>query len=345
MNPPILIGLDIGTSGAKAAAVARGGKLLAWAGREYPIRTPHPGWAEQDPADWLAAGSACVREVIRAAGVNPGDVAAVGLAGQMHSLVCLDARGEVLRPAIFWADQRSAGQVRALEASIGRQNLAQWTGNPLAAGFMLPSWRWLVENEPDTAAATRWLMLPKDYVRFRLCGVIGSEPSDASSTGLFDPHQGCWSAPVLAEAGLTPEQMPPVAPSAGVAGGLLPEFALACGLAAGTPVIYGASDVSAQALAQGIIEPGTVSCTIGTGGQLFAPLDAAAARPAAAPAPVLPLFAGCMAPGSGYPYRRAGAALAARSSLSRLRLRRARGCCCESGGRAGWAVLPAVPGR
>jgi xylulokinase len=272
MSHPILIGLDIGTSGAKAAAVEDSGKLLAWAGQEYSIHTPRAGWAEQDPADWLAAICCCIRDVLRAAGGDPGNVAGIGLAGQMHSLVCLDARGEVLRPAILWADQRSAAQVRALEASIGRDNLAAWTGNPLAAGFMLASWRWLVENEPDTADATRWLMLPKDYIRYRLTGKIGSEPSDASSTGLFDPHRRCWSEPMLKEAGLTNERLPQIFPSAGAAGGLLTEFARACGLTAGVPVIYGASDVSAQALAQGILEPGTVSCTIGTGGQIFAPL-------------------------------------------------------------------------
>ncbi len=273
MTQPILLGIDIGTSGAKAAAVKRGGKLLAWAGQEYPILTPQPGWAEQDPATWLAAVMYCVRDVIRQAGIEPRQVAGVGLTGQMHSLVCLDARGEPLRPAIIWADQRSAGQVRALEEILGRQHLAEWIGNPLAVGFMLASWRWLVENEPGTAAAARWLLLPKDYVRYRLTGMIGTEPSDASSTALFDPHQRNWSAPVLQAAGLTMERLPQVFPSGSAAGGLLPEIARACGLVAGTPVIFGASDVSAQALAQGIIEPGMVSCTIGTGGQLVAPLS------------------------------------------------------------------------
>lgn len=277
MNQPLLIGLDIGTSGAKAVVIERGGKLLAWAAREYPIHTPQPGWAEQNPEDWLAAVIYCTQQAMQSAGVDARRVAGIGLAGQMHTLVCLDAAGRVLRPAILWADQRSAEQVRALEAALGRPRLAQWTGNPLAAGFMLPSWRWLVEHEPDTASAARWLMLPKDYVRYRLTGAIGSEPSDASSTGLFDPRARGWSGPMIEEAGISPERLPGVFPSAGVAGGLLPELARHCGLASGTPVVYGASDVSAQALAQGIVQPGTLSCTIGTGGQLFAPL--AEARP------------------------------------------------------------------
>ncbi len=272
MPSPYLVGLDLGTSGAKAVVVDPAGKLLAWAGREYPIRTPRPGWAEQDPADWMRALAACCEEAVRRSGVNPRQVAGVGMTGQMHSLVCIDARGEPLRPAILWADQRSASQVRALTGQIGRENLAAWAGSPLAAGFMLASWAWLLENEPRVAQETRLLMLPKDYARYRLTGAAGSEPSDASSTLLFDPHARRWSQPLLDAVGLSVERLPVIQPSAGQAGGLLPKMAAACGLEAGTPVALGASDVSAQALAQGVIEPGTVSCTIGTGGQLFAPL-------------------------------------------------------------------------
>lgn len=274
MPPACLLGIDIGTSGAKAVVTARDGRLLAAAGREYAIQSPRPGWAEQDPEDWLAAALACARQALQESGVRGDQVAGIGLAGQMHSLVCLDERGRPLRPAILWADQRSGPQARALSERIGRERLAAWAGNPLAAGFMLASWAWLRENEPDTAAKTRLLMLPKDYTRLRLTGAAGAEPSDASSTLLFDPHQGRWSAPLLAETGLREEQLPPLSPSARVAGGLLPEMADSIGLPAGTPVVMGASDVSAQALAQGVTTPGMVSCTIGTGGQLFAPLAA-----------------------------------------------------------------------
>jgi xylulokinase len=272
MAESYLIGIDIGTSGAKAVVMDTGGRLLGFAAREYPILTPRAGWAEQDPEEWLSACLACVRESLDQSGIDPRQVAGVGLAGQMHSLVCLGGDGRPLRPAILWADQRSAGQVRALDKKIGRTNLAAWTGNPLAAGFMLASWAWLVEHEPDITGRTRWLVLPKDYIRFRLTGQIGTEPSDASSTMLFDPHKGEWSEPVLASIGLSRDHLPPVFPSANVAGALLPEIAQACGLLAGTPVVFGGSDVSLQALSQGILAPGTVSCTIGTGGQLFAPL-------------------------------------------------------------------------
>jgi xylulokinase len=273
VTSPYLVGIDIGTSSAKAVVVDRAGKLLSWAGREYSIHSLYTGWAEENPADWLAAAAACCSEAVRQAGIDPRNVGGVGLTGQMHSLVCVDARSEPLRPAILWADQRSSAQVRALVDQIGRAQLAEWTGNPLAAGFMLASWAWLKENEPRTARDTHLLMLAKDYVRLRLTGRAGSEPSDASSTLLFDPHMQRWSAPLLEMIGLTEEHLPAIQPSGGLAGGLLREMAAACGLVSGTPIAMGASDVSAQALAQGIIEPGTVSCTIGTGGQLFAPLS------------------------------------------------------------------------
>lgn len=290
MALPNLIGIDIGTSGAKVAVVDRTGRLLAAAGQEYPIHTPRPGWAEEDPQDWLRAVLAGLRVAIEEARVSPDDVAGIGLTGQMHSLVCVEGQGAPVRPAMIWADQRSAEQVRALTRRIGRERLAEWAGNPLATGFMLASWAWLVEHEPETVRATRWLMLPKDYVRYCLTGALGSEPSDASSTLCFDPRRQVWSAPLLEQVGLSVDRLPPVFPSAAQAGGLRPEIAAVCGLAAGTPVIFGGSDVSCQALAQGIITPGTVSCTIGTGGQLFAPLDA----PRGDPELRLHLFCHCL---------------------------------------------------
>ncbi len=270
----LLLGLDIGTSGAKAALIDTSGKLLSWAGQEYPISTPHPGWAEQDPSAWLDAALAAARQALADCGADPAQVAGIGLAGQMHSLVCLGADGQPLRPAIIWADRRTGEQVQWLRERVPTARLAEWGGNPLAVGFMLPSWLWLREHEPEVSEKTRWLLLPKDEVRYRLTGVVGSEPSDASSTLLFDPHQVEWSPDLLALAGLSLEQMPPIHPSSAVAGGLLAEMAGACGLRAGTPVVHGASDQAAQALAGGVVQPGLLSCTIGTGGQLFAPLSA-----------------------------------------------------------------------
>ena len=267
------LGLDIGTSGAKCVLIDETPRLVASAGQEYPIRSPHPGWAEQDPETWVAASFDAIRQVLHTSGIDPRQVSAIGLAGQMHSLVCLGDHDEVLRPAILWADTRSAGQAERLTTQIGRENLAAWAGNPLAAGFMLASWAWLVEHEPHTTARTHRLCLPKDYVRLRLTGELGSEPSDASSTLLFDPHTRAWSAPLLEIAGLRPEQMPALHELADIAGGLLPGPAAECGLPAGTPVVFGGSDQACQALGQGVLEPGTLTVTIGTGGQLFAPVS------------------------------------------------------------------------
>ncbi len=267
-----LAGIDIGTSGAKSVLIDQDGNLLAWAGQEYPLDAPYPGWAEQNPQAWLDAAQNTLRQCLQASGLAPDQVAAIGLTGQMHSLVCLDESGAPVRPAIIWADRRSRRQVQELTNRFGRQNLAAWTGNPLATGFMLASWAWLCQEEPQTVARTRWLLLPKDEVRYRMTGQIGSEPSDASSTLLFDPHRRSWSQPVLDQVGLTLDRLPAVHESAEVAGGLVPGFARACDLLSGTPVVYGCSDQAAQAFSQGVIQPGLVSCTIGTGGQLLAPV-------------------------------------------------------------------------
>lgn len=280
------IGLDIGTSGTKCVLIDETPRLIASAGQEYPILTPRPGWAEQEPETWVAAGITAIRQVLRDSAINPHQVAGISLSGQMHSLVVVGADYTPLRPAILWADTRSAAQVTRLTAQIGPENLAKWAGNPLAAGFMLASWAWLQENEPQTAARARLLLLPKDYVRLRLTGQPGTEPSDASATLLFDPHTCTWSAPLLEIAGLSPDQLPELHESAGQAGWLLPELADACGLPAGIPVIYGGSDQACMALGQGLLSPGTLAVTIGTGGQLFAPI----ARPAHDPRLRLHLF-------------------------------------------------------
>ncbi|GAP13889.1 D-xylulose kinase [Longilinea arvoryzae] len=267
-----LLGLDLGTSGLKAAVLDGSGRMLASAGREYAIDSPRPGWAEQDPQVWYTAACAAVSQVLAESGVRGDEVQGVGLAGQMHSLVCVDENGAAVRPAILWADQRSAPQVKRLNEQIGREKLAASAGNPVAAGFAISSWLWLRENEPETVRRTRFLLQPKDMLRFMLTGVIGGEPSDASATLLFDPHTWTWSPVLLEAAGLSPDRLPPLHPSAEVCAGLTSAAARDLNLKAGTPVVYGGSDQAVQALGQGIIDVGQVSGTIGTGGQWFAPL-------------------------------------------------------------------------
>jgi xylulokinase len=268
-----LIGIDIGTSSTKTTIVDQDGKIITWVDEEYRINSPQPGWAEQDPETWFAAVVNTLRKAVEQSRIPVDQVAGIGLAGQMHGLVCVDKAGAPLRPAIIWADHRSKREVDDLKDRIGIEHQAEWLGNPLATGFMLPSWLWLQKNEPAVTSSTRFLLLPKDYIRFRLTGKFGAEPSDASSTLLFDPHSKTWSLPLLEEIQLSPDKLPPIRGSAEIAGGLLPEISAATGLLSGTPVVFGGSDVSLQALGQGITEPGTVSCTIGTGGQLFAPVS------------------------------------------------------------------------
>lgn len=269
-NAPYLMGVDLGTSGAKTVIVDAQGSLLAACLSEYAIDAPHPGWAEENPETWHRAVLETMRAALQQADLTGESIAAIGLAGQMHTTVCLDEHRQPLRPAIIWADQRSKEQVERVYRQLGAERLAAWTGNPLATGFMLASWLWLQDNEPEICRATKTLLLPKDYLRCRLTGEIGSEPSDAASTLLFDPARRAWSAPLLDALRIDPGLLPPIHASAEVAGGLLPAAAEASGLRPGTPVVFGGSDQALQALAQGVISPGLVSCTIGTGGQLFA---------------------------------------------------------------------------
>lgn len=275
----VLIGSDIGTSSAKTVVLDAEGRVLGMATQEYAVDTLRPGWAEQMPETWVQAVVTTMRRAIETAGVTPECVGAIGLSGQMHGTVCLDARGDVLRPAIIWADQRAAAQVAEVYRRVGRAQLAAWTANPLATGFMLATWLWLRDHEPQTERATAYFLLPKDYVRYRLTGEIGAEPSDAASTLLFDTAGRRWSAPLLDALGLDGTRLPPIRPSAAVAGGLRAEIAAATGLLPGTPVIHGGSDQAMQALGHGVVAPGVMSSTIGTGGQVFAP----AAHPAADP--------------------------------------------------------------
>ena len=268
-TPSALMGIDLGTSGTKTVITDVNGKLLANALYDYPINSPQPGWAEQNPETWYRAAITTMSQALRQSGLSAESIAAISLAGQMHTTVCLDKKGKPVRSAILWADQRSRQQVDQVYRQIGIEKLYNWTGNPLATGFMLASWLWIMENEPDSYRTTSTLLLPKDYLRYRLTGILGSEPSDAASTLLFDPVHHEWSKPLLNTLQIDPSLLPPIQPSWEIAGQLLPEVAEATDLLAGTPVVFGGSDQALQALAQGVIEPGLISCTIGTGGQLF----------------------------------------------------------------------------
>ena len=270
-----LLGIDVGTSSVKAAiVVAESARVVAAAGREVAIHTPRPGWAEQDPTDWFEAAVGAAREAIAAAGTGGHAVHGVGFSGQMHGTVCLDAAGRQVRPAIIWADTRSGPQATALLADLDPADLAEHAPGPPVAGFMGPTLRWLREHEPETTARTATVLLPKDYVRMRFTGEATTEVSDAASTWLLDIARGEWSGWLAERCTVEPGWLPPVLGSAEAAGGLRAEVAAALGVRPGIPIAAGCADQPAQALGHGLLDPGTDSVTIGTGGQVFHPLAA-----------------------------------------------------------------------
>jgi len=263
-----LLGIDIGTSGTKGVLMDREGKIYARAGREYSIDIPQPGWAEQDPKMWWEATIQAIREIIKKSEVNPQQIRGIGLSGQMHGTVFLDKNLQPFRPAIIWADQRSSYQ------KIGRERLAELTGSPVATGFMCSTLLWMKENQPEEFGQIYKVILAKDYIRYRLTGNLGAEVTDASSTLLLDMKRRCWSEELLNILSLLPKILPEeVHESREVAGYLLAKAARDTGLIEGIPVVYGGGDQSMQAVGNGVIRPGILSSTIGTGGQLFITVD------------------------------------------------------------------------
>lgn len=268
---PCLLGIDIGTSCAKAVLVDPDGRILGVAAESYPIDQPQPGWAEQDPEAWWQAACTAVRGALAEAAAAPAEVAGIGLAGQMHGTVLVDRTGQPTRPAIIWPDRRARREVEQAIAAVGLGRLGHLAANRPATGFAASSLLWLLAHEPEALAAADRLILPKDYVRFKLTGRLATDPSDASATLLFDVARRTWSAELLAAWKLPHWLLPEVLPSAEVAGELQPEAAEALGLVPGTPVATGGADQACQALGSGLIDPGLASCTIGTGGQLLTP--------------------------------------------------------------------------
>ena len=262
---PVLLGLDLGTGSAKALLLAGDGAVVGEGSAPYAVLSPRPGWAESRPEDWWDAVVSAVRDAL---GGRGSDVAAVGLSGQMHGVVLSDVGGTPLRPAVLWADTRSVGELdayRRLDPETTRR-----LANPPAVGMAGPSLLWLRRNEPGPYARARWALQPKDWLRLRLTGEAVSEPSDASATLLYDLLSDRWASPVVDALGLRVDLLAALVPSGAAAGGLTPSAAEALGLRAGLPVAAGAADTAAAMLGCGLLEPGPVQLTIGTGAQIFA---------------------------------------------------------------------------
>ncbi len=265
-----LLGIDVGTTGGKALLVGVDGTVRASSTTEYPMSTPQPLWAEQNPADWWAATVTSIQRVLGESGVKPSQVAGVGLTGQMHGLVLLDVHGEVLRPCIMWNDQRTAAQCAAITQEVGAENVIRLTGNPVLPGFTAPKIAWVREHEPEVYERTAKVLLPKDYVRYRLTGGFFSEVSDASGTSLFDVGQRCWSEEMLEALDVPRRWLPEVTESPVASAHVSARAAGETGLLEGTPVVGGGGDQAAQAVGTGIIAEGVVSATLGTSGVVFA---------------------------------------------------------------------------
>ena len=267
---PLLLGIDVGTSGAKALISDERGRVLAAATSEYPLSTPFPLWSEQNPADWWRGTIAAVRAALGQAGVDGQAVAGIGLTGQMHGAVFLDGQGAVIRPALLWNDQRTAAECEEITRRVGAARLIELAGNPALTGFQAPKILWLRNHEPEHYARLAQVLLPKDYIRLLLTGERATDASDAAGTLLLDLRARTWSGEILGALELPREWLPRVYEGPEVTGRLLPAVAAELGLPAGLPVMAGGGDNAAAAVGTGVVRPGVVSSSIGTSGVVFA---------------------------------------------------------------------------
>jgi xylulokinase len=264
------LGIDTSTTSSKALLIDEQGEVIAVASSPHTLQTPKPLWSEQDPHEWWQAVSESIRSVLAQASLNGGAVGAVGLTGQMHGLVLLDEVGEVLRPAILWNDQRTQPQCDEIHTRIGRERFIQITGNVAMTGFTAPKILWVRENEPDLFSKGRHVLLPKDYIRYKLTGEYAMDKADGAGTVLFDLKSRDWSDEVLAALEIPPAWMPKTFEGPECTGFVTKEVASLTGLKAGTPVMAGGGDQAAQAVGVGAVEPGIVGLTVGTSGVVFA---------------------------------------------------------------------------
>ncbi len=278
--PLFFLGLDIGTGGSRALLVDAQGRVRhAFTAPHEDMTMEHPLWAEQRPENWWDASQTAIRGVLSESGVNGEEVAAVGLSGQMHGLTLLDASNHIVRPALIWCDQRSQPQVDWINEQVGEEFVLKSTANPMLTGFTLPKLLWVRDHEPENFARVKKILLPKDYIRFQLTGEYATDVSDASGTGLFDVVERDWALDLADKVGVARALLPSVYESSAVTGTIHARAAESTGLKQGTPVVGGGGDQAASAIGNGIVEPGIVSCTIGTSGVVFGHLEKPAYDP------------------------------------------------------------------
>ena len=276
----VTLGIDVGTSGTKTIAIDGSGAILAHASAEYPCDYPQPGWSEQDPDLWWAATVATIRDVLSKASLKPADISGVGLSGQMHGSVFLDKDGHVVRPALLWNDNRTVAECAEITRRAGgREALIHLVANPALPGYTAPKILWVRNHEPANWEKVKQVLLPKDYIRYRLTGTYATEVSDASGTLLLDVAHRRWSDELLGKLDIDKALLPPCGESQEVSAVISAIGTEATGLVAGTPVVGGAGDQPAGAIGNGIVRPGVVSATMGTSGVVFAHEDRAVLDP------------------------------------------------------------------
>jgi xylulokinase len=277
---PHLLGIDIGTSGTKTLVCDERGKVLATATAEHAISSPKPGWSEQDPLDWWNATCTATKAVLRKAKVRGGDIGGIGLSGQMHGSVFLGDGEKPLRPALLWNDQRTAEQCTEIESKAGgRERLIEMVANPALTGFTAPKILWVRQHEPRIYGKTKHILLPKDYIRFRMTGEYATDVSDASGMLLLDVKNRRWSDELLSLLEIDKSLLARVHESPEVTGALSREAAKELGLQEGTRVVGGAGDNAAGAVGNGVVASGIVFATLGTSGVVFAHSDTPALDP------------------------------------------------------------------
>ena len=274
---PLTIGIDIGTSSTKAVVVDESGKVLFAGGPTYDFETPKPLWAENDPQRWWDATLECLRMISEK--VDTSDIAGIGLTGQMHGLVLLDAEGNVLRPCIQWNDQRTVKQCEDLTSKVGFDNVIRITGNPILTGFTAPKILWVQEHEPEIWAKVAKILLPKDYIRYKLSGAFATDVSDASGMSLLDVGARNWSSIMMKACGVNEEMLAKVYESPEITSTLHDELAEKYGFRKDLPIVAGAGDQAAGAVGSGVVKTGSVACSLGTSGVVFAQAERFAPEP------------------------------------------------------------------
>jgi xylulokinase len=269
-NQRILLGIDISTTGAKALLIDTNGRVVSSATTSYNLSTPHPLWSEQDPEDWWTGIKRSIRQVLTQAGIKGDSIAAIGMTGQMHGLVLLNRDGQVLRPAILWNDQRTGAQCDEIRKIFGKDQLIKISGNDALTGFTAPKILWVKENEPEIYKQVKHILLPKDFVRYKLTGEFAVDRAGGSGTILFDLAKRDWSEEIINALEITNDWLPPTFEGPEVTGMINKFAAEETTLPVGIPVVGGGGDQAAQAVGVGAVQPGIVALTLGTSGVVFA---------------------------------------------------------------------------